>query len=51
MGGFKNSGIGREYAVEGVDGFVEYQSVGLPGSMVGSLAPPANASRYAAEPG
>jgi acyl-CoA reductase-like NAD-dependent aldehyde dehydrogenase len=51
MGGFKNSGIGREFAVEGVDGFVEYQSVGLPGSMVGSLALPANAWRCAADPG
>jgi acyl-CoA reductase-like NAD-dependent aldehyde dehydrogenase len=37
MGGFKHSGIGREFAVEAIDGYVEYQSVGLPESFVKSL--------------
>jgi acyl-CoA reductase-like NAD-dependent aldehyde dehydrogenase len=37
MGGFKHSGIGREFAVEAIDGYVEYQSVGVPESFVNSL--------------
>lgn len=35
MGGFKQSGIGREFAVEGIDGYVEFQSVGIPPSLGG----------------
>lgn len=38
MGGFKNSGIGREFAAEGVDGYVEYKSVGVPAGFAGTLA-------------
>ena len=34
MGGFKNSGIGREFATEGLDGYVEYKSVGVPDGLV-----------------
>ncbi|QIX53865.1 aldehyde dehydrogenase [Rhodococcus sp. DMU1] len=33
MGGFKRSGIGRELGVEGIDSYVEYQSIGLPESL------------------
>jgi acyl-CoA reductase-like NAD-dependent aldehyde dehydrogenase len=38
MGGFKNSGIGREFALEGIDGYVEFKSVGVPESMLETLA-------------
>jgi acyl-CoA reductase-like NAD-dependent aldehyde dehydrogenase len=38
MGGFKNSGIGREFAMEGVDGYVEYKSVGVPESLAETLS-------------
>jgi acyl-CoA reductase-like NAD-dependent aldehyde dehydrogenase len=37
MGGVKNRGIGREFAMEGVDGYVEYKSVGVPESLVETL--------------
>jgi aldehyde dehydrogenase (NAD+) len=37
MGGFKSSGIGREWALEGIDGYVEFKSVGVPESMLDSL--------------
>ncbi|RHW23780.1 aldehyde dehydrogenase [Nocardioides immobilis] len=37
MGGFKNSGIGREFATEGLDGYVEYKSIGISESLAGSL--------------
>ncbi|MDT3444934.1 aldehyde dehydrogenase [Pseudofrankia sp. BMG5.37] len=38
MGGFKNSGIGREFALEGIDGYVEFKSVGVPDSLADSLS-------------
>jgi len=38
MGGFKNSGIGREFAAEGIDGYVEFQSFGVPADMAESLS-------------
>jgi acyl-CoA reductase-like NAD-dependent aldehyde dehydrogenase len=38
MGGFKNSGIGREFAVEGIDGYVEFKSVGVPDVVADALA-------------
>jgi aldehyde dehydrogenase (NAD+) len=38
MGGVKNSGIGREWALEGIDAYVEFKSVGVPDSLADSLA-------------
>jgi acyl-CoA reductase-like NAD-dependent aldehyde dehydrogenase len=38
MGGFKNSGVGREFAIEGIDGYVEFKSVGLPDAVADALA-------------
>jgi acyl-CoA reductase-like NAD-dependent aldehyde dehydrogenase len=34
MGGFKSSGIGREFALEGIDGYVEFKSVGVPANLI-----------------
>jgi aldehyde dehydrogenase (NAD+) len=30
FGGFKYSGIGREWGIEGLDGYIEYQTINLP---------------------
>ncbi|MEU6646307.1 aldehyde dehydrogenase [Saccharomonospora sp. NPDC046836] len=38
MGGFKGSGIGREFGPEGFDAFVELKSIGLPEGLAGELA-------------
>jgi aldehyde dehydrogenase (NAD+) len=38
MGGFKQSGIGREYGPEAIDGYVETQSIGIPVSLADSLS-------------
>ncbi|MDH6286386.1 aldehyde dehydrogenase [Rhodococcus opacus] len=38
MGGFKNSGIGREAGLEGFDAYVELKSYGIPGGLLGSLS-------------
>lgn len=38
IGGFKNSGIGREAGPEGFDAYVEIKSYGLPDELVGALA-------------
>jgi aldehyde dehydrogenase (NAD+) len=38
LGGFKSSGIGREAAAEGFDGFVELKSYGLPGTLADQLS-------------
>lgn len=37
IGGFKNSGIGREAGLEGFDAYVEIKSYGLPATAVGTL--------------
>ncbi|MEV4341426.1 aldehyde dehydrogenase [Streptomyces sp. NPDC049590] len=39
IGGFKNSGIGRECGPEGFDAYVEPKSYGLPASLADALAP------------
>ncbi|MFF2392433.1 aldehyde dehydrogenase [Nocardia sp. NPDC058114] len=38
LGGFKNSGIGREAGLEGFDAYVESKSYGLPQSLLDTLA-------------
>lgn len=38
FGGFKASGIGREYGPEGLDAYTELRSIGLPPDVVASLA-------------
>lgn len=38
MGGFKLSGIGREYGPEAIDAYVETQSIGIPASLAESLS-------------
>ena len=38
MGGFKNSGIGREAGPEGFDAYVEPKSIGLPTSLADALS-------------
>ena len=43
MGGFKNSGIGREAGLEGIDAYVEPKSVGLPASLADELSYAADA--------
>lgn len=37
-GGYKQSGIGREFASEGFDAYVELQSIGMPAELAHSLA-------------
>ncbi|MFF2319269.1 aldehyde dehydrogenase [Arthrobacter sp. NPDC058097] len=37
IGGFKNSGIGREAGLEGFDAYVETKSYGLPATAIGKL--------------
>jgi aldehyde dehydrogenase (NAD+) len=37
MGGFKSSGIGREQGYEGLDGYTETRSIGLPADLADSL--------------
>ena len=38
IGGFKNSGIGREAGLEGFDAYVELKSYGIPAGLLGSLS-------------
>jgi acyl-CoA reductase-like NAD-dependent aldehyde dehydrogenase len=38
MGGFKQSGIGREFGPEAIDSYVETQSIGIPPSLADSLS-------------
>jgi acyl-CoA reductase-like NAD-dependent aldehyde dehydrogenase len=38
MGGVKMSGIGREFAQEGLDSYVEFKSVGIPPDLAATLA-------------
>jgi acyl-CoA reductase-like NAD-dependent aldehyde dehydrogenase len=38
FGGFKESGIGRELGVEGIEPFLEPRSIGLPTSLIGSCS-------------
>ncbi|NEW26651.1 aldehyde dehydrogenase [Nocardia cyriacigeorgica] len=38
MGGFKNSGIGREAGIEGFDAYVEIKSYGLPPALLDTLS-------------
>ena len=38
MGGFKQSGIGREFGPEAIDAYVETQSIGIPPSLADSLS-------------
>ncbi|MER6560511.1 aldehyde dehydrogenase [Streptomyces sp. NPDC001027] len=38
VGGFKQSGIGREFGPEGFDSYVELKSIGLPASLAQSLS-------------
>ncbi|MER5435813.1 aldehyde dehydrogenase [Streptomyces sp. NPDC002588] len=38
FGGFKASGIGREHGPEGLDGYIELRSIGLPPDLADSLA-------------
>jgi acyl-CoA reductase-like NAD-dependent aldehyde dehydrogenase len=38
IGGFKNSGIGREAGPEGFDAYVELKSYGVPAGVLGSLS-------------
>jgi acyl-CoA reductase-like NAD-dependent aldehyde dehydrogenase len=40
LGGFKNSGIGRESGPDGLDAYVELKSIGLPLSLAQSMLPP-----------
>ena len=37
MGGFKNSGIGREQGYEGLDSYTEPRSIGIPGELADAL--------------
>ncbi|KHL01364.1 aldehyde dehydrogenase family protein [Sinomonas humi] len=37
IGGFKNSGIGREAGPEGFDAYIEIKSYGLPPTALGTL--------------
>jgi aldehyde dehydrogenase (NAD+) len=38
MGGFKLSGIGREFGPEAIDAYVETQSIGIPATLAESLS-------------